>query len=187
MISYGFVSMILAVLLEGAILYVLDRHAGVGIYRWWHDITHKNRLPVSEDRGFIYQRKANAKFTFAIVVTLIQNALLIWRAGTNPLAAAISIPVEVVALLIGFYLGPFLNRLWERRRPVLDVVDRIESGETTVAGEARKVVESIRHHNEPELIEIAPLKTGEVQKEPAPKTEPEPDPRELIRKFTQRG
>lgn len=185
MISYGFLSMVLAIFFEGMILYVLDRHVGIKIYRWWYGLTHKNPLPSDKDRGFIYERRANARFTFAMTLILIQNGLIVWRGFVNPLSTIVSIPFEVVAILIGFYAGPFLNGLWERKDPILEVVDRIESGETSIPYEAKKVWESTVHREESATDASTESKTVETaDARPNPKSEEKgEDPRAMINKF----
>jgi hypothetical protein len=171
-------------ILEGAILFVLDRVIGVKIYRVWYDFTHKVPLGKDVDRGFIYGQKADGRFTAAVLVTLGQSGLAFWIGGVGVFSIIVGMFAEVVGLMIGFSIGPVVNVFWDRRKPLLDVIDRLESHETSITDELRSAAHAVHERiaqdddsNAPESREATPA----VEK---PVEEPEPDPREALRAFT---
>jgi len=175
---------------EGAVLYVVDCRVGVRAYRWWYDLTHREPMPDGIEQGFILNRQANARFTVATVVALAQNGTALGLGMADPFLAMLTIAVEVPVLMGGFYLGPFLRRLWRRKDPLLAVVDQIESGETSFGAEMKratgKVAEVLRRDDAP----VARLDEVPVDAPPIPAADrpppPEPDPIEAMRRFTKR-
>ena len=187
--SYLF-SGVFAGLLEGAGVYLVDRKVGVRAYRWWYDLTHKHPLPPDEHRGFVFNRQANARFTTATLVSVVQNGLAFELGMAHPFSAMMTILVEVPVLMGGFYLGPFVQRMWQKKDPLLEVVDKLESGETTVAAEMRRatghVAGTLRETlamPEPKAPEPPVVKAAEPPPPPPPA---EPDPAEALRSYTKR-
>jgi len=180
--------------IEGALLYVIDARVGVRAYRWWYDLTHRDPLPSDVERGFLLNRKANARFTVATVVALVQNWIALEAGWLDPFTAMLTLALEVPVLMGGFYLGPGLRSLWRRKDPLLDVVDQIESGETSIGAEVKRATEKVAgalrrsDHPAAPLVEpaaIAPPTPAENVPEDAPPV-PEPDPVEAMRRFTKR-
>ncbi len=179
--------------IEGALLYVIDARVGVRAYRWWYDLTHRDPLPSDVERGFLLNRKANARFTVATVVALVQNWIALEAGWIDPFTAMLTLALEVPVLMGGFYLGPGLRRLWGRKDPLLDVVDQLESGETSIGAEVKRATEKVagalRRSDDPattpvEPAAIAPPTPPESVSQPPPP--PEPDPVEAMRRFTKR-
>jgi len=177
--------------IEGALLYVIDARIGVRVYRWWYDLTHRDPLPSDVERGFILNRKANARFSVATVVALVQNWIALEMGWLDPFLAMLTVAIEVPVLMGGFYLGPGLRNLWRRKDPLLDVVDQLESGETSIGAEMKRVTgrmtEALRREERPPApsVEAAPGPPP-VADAPPPAPEPEPDPVEAMRRFTKR-
>lgn len=192
--SYGFVGTFLLVLIEGAVLYVIDRHIGTRVYRWWYNTTHKNELPANDEYGFIHQRKAHSRFSAALFIAFIQNALAVWGKFESSGSAVLWFSLEIPILMVGFYLGPFINRIWERKKIVLDEIDRLESKEITFGQEIKRAATLL--HETVITPQLERLTSGEethpaekqAAEEPEKKqeSEPETDPREYMRKFTER-
>lgn len=200
MLSYGFFTAMLVVIVEGMLAYVLDRHIGTKVVYWWNGATSEAPPSAGEIKGLIYRRKAHMRLTMAITLTLIQNGLLFFTGIIHPLISIISIPFELVALMAGFYAGPWLDRLWSRKQPILDVIDKLESGETTVSKELKHVAGSVReslHHLEKaggvvSSARPAPHKPAPQPSEPAPAEKTlaeqiEENPTKYIREFTRGG
>jgi hypothetical protein len=89
----------------------------------------------------------------------------------------------------GFYLGPAVERLWRKKDPLLAVVDKLESGETTVGAEMKRVTESVAGS----VRESFAAPPADAAVPPAPRAEPappppppEPDPEEALRSYTKR-
>jgi hypothetical protein len=176
--------------IEGAVLYVIDCKVGVRAYRWWYDLTHREPMPADVEQGFILNRKANARFTAATLVALAQNGAALGF-GVDPFLAMLTIALEVPVLMAGFYLGPALRRLWQRKDPLLAVVDKIESGETSIGAEMKrattKVADVLRGDEAAALPDVVALEAPPPPAEPAvPPPAPEPDPVEAMRRFTKR-
>lgn len=138
----SFIGWLIVLLVIGAACYVADRRIGTGIYRWWHDMTSKKKLGKDTDVGFLYNRRARARFSVAVFLGVVHSVAAVWFSHVSPVVQLITFAVEVPALMAGFYLGPIAYRLWERKDPLLDVVDDLEQGKTTVgdvvkAGTAR--------------------------------------------------
>src|SRR4051812_41555344 len=96
----------------GAILYLLDVRFGTRVCRWFYDMTHEHPRPSGEARGFIFHRKAQTRFTIAVIVAVGQSAFAVaCEASTLP-QELLSIIFEVPCLMCGFYFGPELARFW---------------------------------------------------------------------------
>lgn len=199
-VSYGLLSVLFVVFLEGAVAYTVDRRAGTRLYRWWYDLTHKDPLPEGADRGFIYERRANARFSTATVIAIAQSALAFWSGATSPVWAVIYTVLQIPVLLAGFYAGPFANRLWERKQPLLDVVDELESGKTTVGEIVHDTADALRSKlHVPGAGRAAATVTpllravgggGEEATSPKPPADdpaPEPDGKAAFDRFTRGG
>lgn len=120
----------------GMVWYNFDRRWGVKVYRRWYGLTHKDPLPAGEERGFIYKRSTSAKVTAATVVSTIQSILAVWNSEVNPLVELIMWVAEVPVTLLGFYAGPFAYALWQKKEAVFETIDKVESGEVSIAAEA---------------------------------------------------
>ena len=177
--------------IEGAILFVVDCKVGVKAYRWWYDLTHRDPLPPDVERGFIVNRNANARFTAATVVALAQSGIGV-AFGANPFTAMLTIAIQAPVLMAGFYLGPALRRLWQRKDPLLAVVDKLESGETSIGAEMKrattKVADALRRDESGAVPDVVPLEAPPIPaaEPPAREPKPEPDPVEAMRRFTKR-
>jgi len=176
--------------IEGALLYVIDARVGVRAYRWWYDLTHRDPLPSDVERGFLLNRKANARFTVATVVALVQNWIALEAGWLDPFTAMLTLALEVPVLMGGFYLGPGLRRLWGRKDPLLDVVDQLESGETSIGAEVKRATEKVagalRRSDDPATSPVEPAAIAPPPPESVSPPAPEPDPVEAMRRFTKR-
>lgn len=206
MISYGFWSAMFLVLFEGMLAYTLDRRWGVAAMHWWNGVTSETPPKPEELKGFIYQRKANWRSGTAVGVILGQNAILFFTGQISPFISVVSVFPEFFVMMAGFYLGPWLDRLWTRKQPILDVIDKLESGETTVGKELKHVAGSVRESlyplNETQKVVslVKPALREEVMTPPSGGSEPtekkkektlaeeiEKDPMKYIHNFTHRG
>lgn len=142
--SYGLLSLALLLVFEGAILYACDMRLGRAVYKWFSDMTSESPLEIADAKGFIYQRGAHARFSLATMCALVQTGLAFHYGYMTSLGAIPYTALQMVMLMIGFYCGPFFVRLWNRKKPILDVVDQLESGQTNIADEARRAAEVIK-------------------------------------------
>lgn len=198
MMQYGFLSGMLFVLVEGMIAYMIDRRFGVRLVSWWNGMTGP---AISEEQhGFIYQRKAAGRSSTAIAIVLLQNAALFFTGQISPLTSLISVFPEFFVMLGGFYMGPWLDVVWSRKQPVLDMIDDLESGKTTVGKELKEAAEVVKKSlgplGQPVNIVHTTHEKQEVEKAIVPKPEViekqktlaeqiEEDPLKYIREFSE--
>lgn len=199
--DYSTLGIIALVLVEGAFMYCIDINWGTRFKRWIYGLTHKDSLPEGEEIGFIYKRRAHARFSTALAIAITQSVLALRWGTISPFQAAYWVPLQLVPLMFGFYLGPVANRIWDRRKPLLDTVDQIEHGETTVAEQMKSAMEKLRRfatksaatssvervlrvvkHKTP--TSPTPLSTDTTPTTAATET-PEPDPEKVIRDFSE--
>jgi hypothetical protein len=185
-------------LVLGAVLHVIDHHLGSLLYRWWYNMTHRDPLPADVKRGFVYQQSAQARFQAAVLLAALQSLLAAFG-GANPIIELLTIIVETPVAMVGFYCGPFLDKIWTRKDTVFSTVDKLESGELSMTDEVRKIsaeaVETIREAITGDDEEPLPSKESssaetlvEAEKntsESIPEEE-EIDPRDLMKKYTNR-
>ncbi len=184
--SSFFLSWFLVLTIVGAGLYVFDRRQGVRLYRWWYDMTHEHPLPADVEGGFLYNRKAQSRFAFAVVLASAQSALaLFYEASTLP-QELLSLLIEVPCLMFGFYLGPTVYRLWQRREKVFDTVDQIESGKISIQNEVKEISQSAFAKIKESIVPDRPDLPAAPLSEPAKAAtapEAEPDPKALMEKY----
>lgn len=181
----------------GATWYNFDRRFGVKWYRSWYNMTHKEKLTIDKQIGFIYNRSTHSKAASAALVATIQSILVVRYMDVNLLASLIMWVIEIPLMMLGFYLGPFAALLWQKKEKLFETVDKVESGHINVGAEvskaAKRVVAPIRGH----LEKIQDALSGDDESEPIiePPSADElrlkelesADPRELMRKFTNQG
>lgn len=191
----------LVFLFAGAILYIIDRAFGRRVYRWWYDMTHEHPLDAEHQIGFIYGRKADARFFAAVAVTLVQGTIAIAHDESTLPNEVLSMLIEVPCLMAGFYVGPWLDRLWGGRSKVFTAVDQFESGERVLTDELQElskkavttVVDSIHVAAEPAPASAEPKgdsRRGELQTAIEAKSEPAVeeaiDPKAYLNKYLTR-
>lgn len=190
--DYGLLGTLVVLLLVGAILYAVDRRFGVAFYRWWHNLTSANPLSEGEETGFLYRRNARARFSAATAVALLGNGVLWWFGHHGVFGVMFSTILTVVGLMAGFYLGPLLDRLWTRKDPLLDVIDKFESGERHLNEEVKSFAAKMRGRffrttapaPEKPALRVVPSESAPPIPNALPK-KPE-NPSETIRRFTER-
>lgn len=124
-------------LLLGAIVYSLDRRFGRRPYRWWYGMTHEQGLPADVSKGFVYNRETKTRAFAAMVLSTLTSFLAIRYASSNALTELILWAVTIPAVVVGFLLGPYVSRLWQKRDEMFQVVDKIESGEIDLSSEVK--------------------------------------------------
>lgn len=140
-LSGFFASWVFVFVVVGAFWYVVDKRLGVLVYRWWYAMTHKDPLPDGPPQGFIFNQQAKARFSAALTLCVVQSSLAIFAAHVDPSREIISLFLEVPLLMLGFYFGPWLDRLWQSKDEILDTVDKLESGEISIKGEIEEASE----------------------------------------------
>lgn len=144
MLSTDSIFYLVVFLFLGAVCYNLDAAFGATVYGWWYSMTHKNKMPQGMRRGFIYERKAKTRFYTALVLAI--GTYLIFSNWMPPgsLAKLITLIISIVAIFVGFYLGPALHVIWRKKDIVLDKIDDVESGRVDLAQEAKDTVAGLR-------------------------------------------
>lgn len=194
------ISWVLVFLLLGAVWYVIDRRLGVKVQRWFYNMTHKDPLPASEERGFIYRRKAKTRFAAATLLASIMGIATLLQGEFNPFLEVMAFILVVPVIMTGFYFGPQVDRFWERKDDILDKVDKIESGEISMTKELKeashKAAVVLRETLGPagipaeEGVRTSPVAdpvTAQAASVAEPvKQEPEPSPRDLMNRYLKR-
>jgi hypothetical protein len=186
--SYIAFWMILFVLL-GAFWYVIDRRYGVHWYRRWYRLTRPEPLPEGIVAGFVYNRRTRHKALMATVLSTLQTALaLLQGENLNLLVELVLWLVEVPMTLLGFALGPWAYRLWQRKDVVFDKLDEWEGGSGMKEKEkgGREAIEAeleaMREARRAREAEAASPPPAEPKRDDPP---PE-NPRDAIRRYTDR-
>ena len=173
----------LGAFLGGIVFSVLDRAYGRKIYRAYHNFTSGEQLSPDVELGIVTGQHASHRLTVAVVVAFVYTWLAYGLHASALPETVASLFVEVPLMMAGFYVGPLVNRIWERRKVITDVVDDFESGKRTIKGELGHVAQNARAA----VIPIRPLpkkaEASPTTTNPAPE-EPKIDAREAIRKFT---
>ncbi len=145
MISYGMsylVTWMVTFFILGVILYIFDVIFGKKLVRKYHDMTHQEALGESIELGVVVKRKARWRFAVAISCSFVQSVLVIFFQQGNPLAELLTIPVETIGMMIGFYIGPLFAKFIAKREKVFDTLDGIESGEINAGAVVKGAVTS---------------------------------------------
>lgn len=161
--------------LLGIFVYLWDRQYLQGLYRWFYNATHKDPLPETVGRSFVYGQKTSKKVMWALVVSTVQSAGLFFFTGfhSNPFVELVLWFLEIPAMVIGFGIGSKLYPYWMKRKKVYEFVDKAD--EAFEKGELKTVFRT------PSKPTSAPPPSAPVP--PAPVVQ-EVDPREVIRNFT---
>jgi len=124
--EYTFKCLVLYAIL-GVIWYVADRKVGVHVYRWAYDLFHRNPMPKSEERGFMYNQRMNRKATLAFLISTVQSAYMLFGAPQIDLLVELVMWIlEVPAMLVGFWVGAwFYQYVVLPRRQIFDRVDEV--------------------------------------------------------------
>lgn len=179
----------------GCIFYFLDRWFGVAIYHWFYGMTHKDPLPEGVEKGFIHNRKAQARFANACIVALIFSLIEFhYTEHPDPLMEFFSWVIEVPLVMIGFIIGPFFFRIWGKKEDLFQTVDKIESGEIDVSKQIKNAAEGVAKDFLGKATDVVNDALDTIKKqEETPKTEPqkeaieekeeEIDPKEYMNKY----
>ena len=187
--------------LVGAFLYNADSYYGTSWYRSWYNATHGESLPENTRKGFIVGRSSRSRFILATTAVLLKVAATILIAGgLHPLYEFLMWPVEVISLVLGFYLGPFVYEQWMKKDKAFAYLDKVESGEVNVTRDLKEGVKSVGNKAISRAVEVkmAVLKGGGQPKENTVKSElvaskpdntqheSKIDPMDAVKKFTDR-
>ena len=174
---------ILFYVLGGFFIYVWDRQYLQGLYRWCYNATHKDPLPETVERGFVFGQKTSRKVMWALLISTIESIGTFFFTGfhSNPFVELVLWFLDIPAMLVGFGIGALLYQYWMKRRKVYEFVDKAD--EALEKGEFKKTVFPSRPKATPTSTEAEASKAATPSPQPAA---PPEDPRETIRKFTER-
>ncbi|MEK7643026.1 MAG: hypothetical protein AAB372_01055 [Patescibacteria group bacterium] len=186
-IDYGLFAFVVGCIVEGIVVYMVDYHYGRTAYRVWYDFTHGEKLGDNINLGFVHGQRFSSRFTVALMIVLAQSALGFWVGAASILRLIFSIPFEGIFMIVGFYAGPWFARLWSRKQPLLDAVDRIESGEIDIRERAGAFLarwRRARRVSEKAAVSVPVPPSDVVVSAPA---DPVPSPTELVGRFVRHG
>ena len=176
--------MLLAFVGIGSILYVVDRVFGVSVKRGLYNATHGIKLAARNERGFVYRIGIKSRVSFATTLVAVQLLLGVFVFHLNPASEILWSIVAIPCLVGGFYLGPYLDRLFGNANALLDQAEtleqRIERGETTLGQEAGRVARTAGDRLRSTVTGEKPVTPAPDPKEPEPV---EPDPKKAYEKF----
>ncbi len=94
----------------GIVFFIWDNKKGKKWHRRWYDLSHKTPLAEDSEDSFIVNQPFSKKLIPAVIITILFSYVT-WSFGDiNPILAIISSLIMLVAVLIGFYVGPFMSR-----------------------------------------------------------------------------
>lgn len=125
----------------GLALFALDAWAGVGLYRVWYGMTHKEPLAPDQRRGFLVHRKASVRMAWALGIAGV-IALISVRYGSF-FQDSTRVTLTLLAMLVGLGLGllaapTVLARLPGMLNGASDYVDAVERGDRRPGEDLRK-------------------------------------------------
>ncbi len=196
-------SMVILYFLSGAILYNLDIAFGVPVVTWWYNLTHKSPLPDGQEKGFIFRRPTKVKGVWAVLISsAFSIAVMYYSHSVNIVVEVFAWAVQVPCMLFGMHiLGRPLGNLWSKREHVYQKLDALESGETTLSAEARRIATTVAGRArglkdelaaapkpQPVSVEPAPVPVESApvvvnDSTAAPEPQPEEDPTAGMKKF----
>ncbi len=178
---------IAAYVLGGIISYTVDRMYTTRFVTWLYNMCHEKQRQITKPIGLIYGHRTRWKFGVAFAVSTFQSVSLFFcsQFHSNPFIELTLWLVEVPAMVIGFVLGYWLFPLWEKRQKLYEVADVLD----------RKVEERHELHSQKKAEDVngaeppvATVKLEEpIKAPPQPPPEPQIDPSERIRRFTERS
>lgn len=120
----------------GIAVYLIDRKAGVYIYRFWYDVRHRKGAEMPKDvvRGFLYNQSTNRGVSVAVFLSTLYTLYMFWELGfhMNVVAEIFIWLVMPVALVLGFWSGGFVYRFLLKRSKYFDDFDRLKAQADTV-------------------------------------------------------
>jgi hypothetical protein len=175
----------------GACLYFFDRLFGAKIYRQGT----KDPSVVKEEKGIMfYNRRSRVRVPVAILIAIVTS--LFWG-DPDFFWNMIATVIKAAGLILGFYLGPYVWSLWEKRTTATAILDDIDAGKIDPVADAKRMGrEAMTRSRDAIVTGVREAKSGvsEMLKETPPIKEPtpppptetaEPDPYERIRRFTE--
>lgn len=183
-----FVSSLIFLVVMGAILYVADRKFGPGIKNFFR----KRSGGVRTEQGFIYGRHARARMNVALLIAAIETLSAIVIGHYNPFYELLNSVVDIVALMVGFYLGPILDRALGHVDTALDAAERleerIESGQSTLRTEVGSAMSSAADKVRSRMYPTnTPVHQTDASTTPAqPQVPSEPDPQKAFDSYVKR-
>ena len=182
----------------GAILYVVDRSVGVAIRRVFWNLIHdkSQQLPEDKEQGFIYRRHARSRFNVALVIMVIEAFVGIAVFRGNPFTKLLTAVFDIPVLMVGFYCGPWLDRILGHVDQGLDQIEnlerRIDRGETTFGKEVKSAAAGVGARVRENIYPEPPDSTRRgdsqaPQASAAAEGRAEPDPKEALRGFSREG
>jgi hypothetical protein len=125
----------------GLALYWADAAVGVGLYRGWYGMTHRDPLPEGVRRGFLLGRPARVRLAWALGLAAVL-ALLTIRYGSF-FQDSTRVVLNLLALLVGLGAGLLAAPTVLARLPgvvdrAADYVDAVDAGERRPGEDLRR-------------------------------------------------
>lgn len=191
MFAYAIFWNIMFVLI-GICAYLADWKYGTRLRARWHNLTHSEseRISAEDSAGFIYKRPIKQKLLIAALICLVQSVASVKYAPVNALFELLTSPIEIMMVLLGFYLAPGAYQRWGKRDHLFEWAEGVGSGKFSFRQWLQELIGGLPFikKRSPKNAEPPPkaAEQAETVSPQPPPTEPEKSPSDLIRDFAER-
>ncbi len=124
--------LLVAFMVAGAILEIMDRYIGVPVYRWYHNrgVPPEQRLHADREIGFFYGRSLRQQHNRALLLSAIQSVLAVSFGNYSSWEIVAEVPtlfLEGWFLIPGLWLGDkIFVHVIKRQDKIFDAIDHRE-------------------------------------------------------------
>ena len=132
---------ILLFFIMGILIFYIDGLVGTGLYRGWYNLTHKDPLDPSIQKGFLTNRPVPFRLGWALAFTLIGAGITIVSGSffNDSTSVALTLMALFVGLILGLLAAPTLIRVLPGRvNKAVNYVDEVESGERKLGDDLKQ-------------------------------------------------
>lgn len=190
---------LLMYLILGIKVYLLDMWLGVPVRMFFYNMFNQYPLPEKERFGFVHRRAGRVKTMWAGILCATGSIAFVFTLEANPIIEVVTYAFDTTAVFFGFMLGPWAYRTIKGKNRILEKLDeghqKLVDG--TIVTDARDKINSARQGTKDFLDDTVEHVSGLRPFGTVDESIPEPvskpvtpqdavDPREAIRKFTER-
>lgn len=117
----------------GILFVVWDNKKGQVWYKRWHDLSHRDPLETTEKVTFLYGQPFSKRLVPAVLITVV-FMYFVWKLGSiNPMVTILQSVVALAAVIIGFYVGPFVaNKLPKGLKKANETLKKMDALESSI-------------------------------------------------------
>jgi len=166
---------------SGILAYILDFWGGQGIRKWWYDMTHKDPLLETETQGFLHRRSFRTRLRTAVLMGVIGSIIVSVKTEFRPIAELFLWIACIPAVFAGFWLGPFICRLWQNREKAIHALEEAEKHGIDIKGSMRTAFHHVGEGLHTALEHVHPTPTEPIKSPPSPEPKPNEPTKEELR------